>query len=362
MIYPEILSFDDACKKSETYNKAWLCQKPKRILLWNWFTQAYSTDFWYTTLFKAITDIREDERLKKIFDKYGTSNFEEILTHLKSFEFFWWVYDLDTSEATNDYHKIQDALAKAILAVHPESSAVIPEFNKQHCLWILKNFDDIFTVNYDLLLYWTILCDENPAFWDYFNRDDDTPDEYCEYFQDWSKSKGKPYIFFLHGALHLFIKSWTTIKKVWGNTIPLIPQIKAEMEKWYYPLVVAEWTSENKKMMMKSNPYLKHAFDKLWIVWGQIFTFGFSFSEPDSHIIKKITHNTWLRYLVIWIRGDFIKVSNQRIYDIAQIMIEERKNIIWSSKEKEWYWNLVIDFYDTESIDIWWLKSDNIPF
>lgn len=362
MTYPEILSFDDIYKKGKALNKSWLCQKPKRMLLWNWFTQAYSKDFWYTTLFRAIADIREDQRLKKIFDKYWTSNFEEILRHLKSLEFFWGIYNFNTSEAGNDYHRIQDALAKAILTVHPENSTLIPEFNKQHCLWILKKFDDIFTVNYDLLLYWTILCDDNPSFWDYFNRDEDTPNEYCEYFQDWSKSKGKPHIFFLHWALHLFIKSGTTIKKVWGNIMPLIPQIKNEMEKGYYPLVVAEWTSENKKSMINSNPYLKHAFDKLWIIWGQLFTFGFSFSEPDKHITKNIIQNTWLRYLAIWIRGDFSKPSNQRIYDIAQNIIEERKIIIWESKQKEWYWNLFIDFYDTETIDIWWLKSDNIPF
>lgn len=326
----------------------------KRIFLWNWFTQAYYKDFSYTTLFDAIKDVRENERIKKIFEYFWTSNFEEILSKLKSLDFFSGLYEFDSSKAQEDYGKIQDSLAQAIVSVHPEKTTEIPEQNKVQCLNFLQQFDDIFTVNYDLLTYWVLLHDPELKFWDYFNRDSQTPDNYCEYFKDWSKSD--KHIYNLHWALHLFLKNWSTTKKVWWNTAPLISQIKTEMENNYYPLVVAEGDHSNKLKMIKSNPYLYNCYSKFSQSQGNLFTFGFSFSDQDTHIINSITENVWLKYLWIWIRWDFSKEKNQKLYDLSKRMETARRDIFGTKKESKSHGLLSINFYDSESVDIWWNK------
>ena len=196
--------------------------------------------------------------------------------------------------------------------------------------------------------------DPELKFWDYFNRDNHTPDEYCEYFKDWSKST--KHIYYLHWALHLFLKDWTTTKKVWWNTVPLISQIQNEMEKGYYPMVVAEGLAENKLRMIKSNPYLFNAYSKFSQFQGNLFIFWFSFSEQDEHIIDSISENIWLKYLWIWIRGDFTRSKNQELYTLVQKMILKRKEIFKEGKESLNRGFLTVNFYDSESIDIWWNK------
>lgn len=352
-MYPKIYTFQEAVWMANKNIEEKKSTKAKRILLGNWFTQAYYWDFAYTTLFDAIKDIKENERIKKLFEFYGTSNFEEVLTRLKDMDFFSKIYSFDGTPAKQDYEQIQDSLAKAILAVHPEKTTVIPETNKKNCLGFLQTFDSIFTVNYDLLVYWVLLHDTGEwKFWDYFNRDENTPREYCEYFQDGSHSK--KHVLFLHGALHLFLKDGGTIKKVWGNTLPLIQQIKDEMENWYYPLVVAEWSAENKLKMIKTNPYLYHAYSSLLQKGGQLFTFWFSFSKQDDHIVHAIINNPSIRHIWVWIRGDFSKQKNIDLYTKMQHIKESRKNIIWEKKETSWFGNVEIDFYDSTSADIWW--------
>jgi hypothetical protein len=99
-------------------------------------------------------------------------------------DFFSELYSFDSKSAQEDYTKIQNSLAEAIVKVHPEKTTAIPEKNKIQCLNFIQKFEDVFTVNYDLLTYWVLLYDPNLKFGDYFNRNNHTPDEYCEYFKD----------------------------------------------------------------------------------------------------------------------------------------------------------------------------------
>ncbi|QQR83343.1 DUF4917 family protein [Candidatus Peregrinibacteria bacterium] len=243
--YPKIFSFEEVKQAALKNNEHGKCNKGIHLLLGNGFSQAYYKDFGYTTLFDAVKDAKENERIKKVFEYFGTSNFEAVLSLLKHTIYLSSVYGFDKGEIETDYNKVRDALAGAIVKVHPEKTTEIPPENKLSCYQFLSQFDGVYTVNYDLLLYWTVLQDPNLDFGDYFNRDGETPKEYCEYIEDGGRSK--KHVLFLHGALHLFLKNGTTIKKVWGSTVPLIDQIKDEINRGYYPLVVAEGDSKSKR-------------------------------------------------------------------------------------------------------------------
>jgi len=51
-------------------------------------------------------------------------------------------------------------LVKVITNNHPLNSAEIEKEKKIACLEFLKNFEIIYTLNYDLLLYWVIMMEE----------------------------------------------------------------------------------------------------------------------------------------------------------------------------------------------------------
>ena len=356
-MYPKICSFDEAWMISQKLIDDGKCTKSRRLLLGNGFSRSYFGEkFSYQTLFNSIEFEKKNERIKKLFDYFGTSNFEAVLTILKNTEFLFEVYDIDNRKPLADYERIRDALAEAIVRVHPEKTTSIPEENKKTCLSFLQKFDDdIFTVNYDLLLYWVVVQDG--VFGDYFFRDEVTPPEYCEFVHDGSKTE--KHVHFLHGALHLFQKEGRTIKKVWGHIAPLVSQIKNEMENGYYPLVVAEGDSNSKLSRIRSVPYLEHAFAKLKNSSGQIFTFGFSFSEQDTHIIDAITSNSKIRCVWLGIRGDFSREENKRLINLANNMQEERTKLIAGKKQKSKSKSgeLEVMFYDAGEIDLWGNKK-----
>lgn len=350
---PTILSFEEALQKANEFSTKNECANKKRILLGNGFSKSYFGEFGYTTLFDAIKDKKENKRIKKVFQKYGNSNFEGVLRLLQDSAWLLPIYGLDNAEVKDDYEKVKTALSDAIVKVHPKHTGVMPNEKKLNCLNFLSFFDDVFTVNYDLLLYWVIMTQErSEKFGDYFTREDDTPEEYCEFVGNSTVPK---HIYFLHGALHLFQERNSTIKIVWGEKTPLVSQIKVLMDKGKYPLVVAEGDSSAKVNQIKGNPYLKHSFDKFKVVQGHLFTFGFSMSEQDDHILEVVKNNDKIRHLWIGLKGNFEKKENKRFIRIAGDLENGRKITIKdrSYRKNSTGGDLQVHYFDAGSMNIW---------
>lgn len=325
------------------------CNAPIRLFLGNGFSRAYYGDFGYVSLFDAIKDEKNNERIMLFFERFGTTNFEAVQRFLIDLSYASKVYGFSDDEVIKDYERIRDALAEAILAVHPEKTTVVPQKHKLECFSFLDQFDDIYTVNYDLLLYWVVLQDESLPFGDYFSKRDETPPRCCEYFED--RGGKDKHIFFLHGALHIFLLRGITLKKIWGEERPLIEQIRNEIiSNGNYPLVVAEGDHHAKKEHIKGNSYLKHIFSKFEKIKGQLFVFGFSFSDQDIHISNAIVDNLSLRVLWIGIRKGLSE--NQEIVERAKEMIKARKEIVGDAN-KSTKGPLEVKFFNTEKMNIW---------
>ncbi len=353
MAYPKIFSYEDAWQVADQLSRQKDIANKTRLLLGNGFSKAYYGDFGYTTLFDAIKDEKENDRICEVFEKFGNSNFEGVLRLLQHAAWLVEIYGFSNEEIIADYERVKSALAEAIVKVHPLNTAAIPPINKVSCHDFISSFADVFTVNYDLLLYWVVMQNSPPSFGDCFTREEDTPDELCEY--EGSGSKEKKFVYYLHGALHLVQKDGKTFKRVWGNTVPLVSQVKGAMDNGEYPLVVAEGDHESKDRQMSANPYLKHAYDKLKNTAGQIFTFGFSFSDQDEHLLNAISWNGGQRYLWVGIRGDFTKSENQKIFEKVKVMQDVRSKMIEGGKIKvnRTTGDLKVSFYDTGTMDVW---------
>lgn len=220
------------------------------------------------------------------------------------------------------------------------------------CYSFISNFDDIYTVNYDLLLYWTSLHREPFAFTDSFSKDEDTDGNDCEFMpHNYADGRG---LYFLHGALHLYSDGKVVRKRVWKETnIPLVTQIRTALEDKKYPLVVAEGDSDSKLEHIQESSYLSNCLRKFRGIQGHLFTFGHSLSDQDRHIVEVISKNVELRHLWIGIRGDFTKATNQRFLDLAQKMQQQRKDHIGDKKVGKKKGDLTVHFYDADSANVW---------
>lgn len=350
---PTIHSFADALELSKTFTDA---ANKRRLLLGNGFSMACFGDFDYKTLYQKVKDEGIPAKVQKVFEKYGETNFEAILKLLDDSSWMAVTYGLcqnqDESEMKQDYEALKLALTNAITAVHPEHRGLVEDEKYDACYAFISNFDDLYTVNYDLLLYWTSLHREPFKFTDLFSKDEDTEGNDCECMPHQASSGAG--IYFLHGALHLYTDEKSVRKRVWKDTdIPLVTQIRAALEDKNYPLVVAEGDSKSKMMQIEGSSYLSNCQRKFQGIQGHLFTFGHSLSDQDQHIVDMISKNTSLRHLWIGIRGDFTKRSNKRFLELAKRMRQRRQDHIEGKKLRGKKGGLEVHFYDADSAKVW---------
>jgi hypothetical protein len=166
------------------------------------------------------------------------------------------------------------------------------------------------------------------------------PQEYVSY-----KPKGdfSQTVYYLHGALHLFDTDAELQKYTWINTgVPLITQIRTALDEHKFPLFVAEGTSEQKVARIRHSDYLSHCIKSFSRIGRVLFTYGFSFSDNDSHIYNLIKNND-VTDLYVSVYGDPKGEANQRIISTVAKLAEERTKKI----------ALNVHFYKAESANVW---------
>ena len=180
---------------------------------------------------------------------------------------------------------LREQLVFAVAASHPNSFAnATPEM----CSKIksgrrfLGRFDEIYSLNYDLLLYW-LRCYEKPFIGsDSFctsNEHDDLvfrPDDNSNFL-------------FPHGALFLNRNGISATKVRSSPYDPILAVVERNIGNGVFPITVSEGTGKQKREVIQGNKYLSYCYDRLQKVEGSVFTFGCSFvSGKDEHIIQQL--------------------------------------------------------------------------
>lgn len=335
----EILTFDQAlneCKNSG-----------KHLLLGNGFSIACKPNiFKYTALFENADFASASEKLRKAFDILDTTDFEEVILALKKTAKLSFLYTDDAKlkeTLNNDAECLKEILVKTIANNHPEAVYTIKEEQYRRTKLFLSHFNNIYTLNYDLLLYWTL----RQGFKDIQYSDDDgfrTPEEETDYVTWEVENTTRQNIFYLHGALHLFDAGSTIKKYTWKNTgIHLITQIRDAINKNYFPIIVAEGTSEKKLEAINHSNYLSRAYRSFASLGKVLFIHGHSLADNDDHIIKLIP-KTKIKTVYVGIYGDYTKPSNTKIIEKANSLPLLRTN------EKT---SLIIKYYDSSTVELW---------
>jgi hypothetical protein len=330
------------------------------LLLGNGFSiSLFPKCFSYASLFQEAKDLGLLEKappLEEAFTALNTIDFEQIMEALKASVKLAAVYGADptaTKKMESHAELLKDILVEAIAGRHPSRPDEITEEQYKNCRAFLAEFigdrgrnrgGKIFSLNYDLLLYWSILHDTMNVDWEtgelIFNADntlnnddgfrapqEDLDAEYVAWEQ-FHASHGQT-ISFLHGALHLFERGPELAKLCWeraGNR-PLMDQIRNALDEDRYPLFVSEGTSDFKLERINKSAYLSKALRSFSsccdTVNAALFIIGHSLAANDDHVLNRIRDGK-INRLFISMFGDPESPSNKIIQAKAYALSASR--------------------------------------
>jgi hypothetical protein len=335
---PKVVSFEKAMKGV-------VGGKLPHVLLGNGFSRACRNDiFSYNALYDQAVQSGLSADARKAFGALGTTDFEQVMRMLKQ-----------ASKLAKEYGRgnlakklnaladeLREVLVKTIAGNHPSSPHDIDADQYRACKEFLANFSDVYTLNYDLLLYWAVMQDEiepDVNHDDGFRQPEDGPEEYVTWDVQNTNSQN---IHYLHGALHLFDAGAELQKYTWSNTqIALIDQIRAALKANKYPLFVSEGTADSKLDRIQHSGYLNRSYRSFANIGGTLFIFGLSMAENDEHILKLIDRGKFTQ-VAIGLYGKPDSKGNKQIIARAAKFGTKRKGT-----------PPTIVYFDAASANVW---------
>jgi hypothetical protein len=276
------IAFEDALART--------VQRRRHLLLGNGFSIAAWPDFRYGAL--ATTVAGQNPRMEALFMSFQTVDFERVARALLETQAVLSVHD-DTAALIAavgaDYHALRRLLVTAITRIHPPAPAQLDD-RIEACADFLALFigndrrkplrGQVFTTNYDLLLYWTLMRRVKGL---------SATDGFGGRPLTWTRRETQA-IFYLHGALHLFEADGVTQKlSVPGRLVDTVGQ---RIERDDVPLFISEGSSPEKRVRIAESAYLTAASDGLAAACADpdasLFVFGHSLRDEDEHVFEKI--------------------------------------------------------------------------
>lgn len=344
-----LLSYDEVLNKTND-NKRFL-------LLGNGFSMSYNYErFSFTSLLESAVDkglISKDSPIYAVFKTFDTKDFEEVVKLLETsvvvLKEYSAISEEDEKLILSDSLKLKEYLVDVITNNHPEKITEISDEEFMNSAKFIKEYDKVYTLNYDLLLYWTTMKlqsflndksikNSTLKIQDGFHDPHENSTEYVVYRND-----SMPFqIFYLHGALHIYDKKSEIIKNTYSRTERrLREQTLENLKKDIYPIFVSEGTSEQKYTRILHNAYLNHCYKSLSGIGSKkiddsLIIFGTLIKRNDAHIRQAILKNN--------VSQIFIGVSSENeVKEFDDFIAEIKKR----SLNKEVY------FYDYRTAIVW---------
>ncbi len=339
----KVVSFKAALKQATKGT-----DKSPHVLLGNGFSRACRDDiFAYDALFNRADFSALSANAKRAFEKLKTTDFEVVIRAMRNAAILCELYSGKKDELSKQFRDdadgLREVLAAAVAHSHPSRPNDISDEEYQACRVFLGHFDKIYTLNYDLLLYWTVMHEElEPK----VLADDGfrSPEEKDVDYVTWEiGNTNKQNIHYLHGALHLFDAGSELKKYTWSRTgVALIDQIRAFLADDMYPLIVAEGEAAQKKTKIDHSNYLSRSFRSFGAIGGSLFVHGFSMGDSDSHLVKTIAKGK-VSEIYVSLHGDPTSKANRNITEKVMQLPNARPK----------HYPLSYTFYDSASANIW---------
>jgi hypothetical protein len=256
------------------------------LLLGNGFSINIWEKFHYDSLLELVKREGCDRKLPKevvnLFTDLGSSNFEDVLRIL----YHAILVDKQLGNPQKEsivslYKSTKEALASAVNFAHiPYNEGPnFKEINK-----VFAGYQNVFTTNYDLIPYWSLMADPS-KFIDYFWGGDNSFD--IEDSESWDENKTR--LYHLHGAIHLVEKADGITKKLTVDKDKPLSALFDLDHPEQTPLFISESNYKEKLLRIRRNDYLRFCYEKLESLNHGLVVLGHSLNEYyDQHIIKAI--------------------------------------------------------------------------
>jgi hypothetical protein len=349
-----VISFSDALARSEQF-------RGRYLLIGNGFSIACKPDiFTYGSLYDRANFDGMPE-VRAVFERLGTRDFEQVIQALQTSATVVPLFDgrIDTAMIRRSAAQLKELLVQTIASNHPDTPLDIPHQQFWACRRFLSHFigatnpGKVYSLNYDLLLYWTVMHEDDPFAEDQialdakdgFGRDD--ADAAAEYVTWQGERNYSQTIHYLHGAVHLFDAGTELQKYTWINTrIRLIDQARAALDNNKFPLFVAEGESSAKLARIKHSAYLYHNFKSFARCMEArdkcLFVYGHSLAPNDQHILNKIGRGK-IPHIFVSLFGDPEAPGNRAIVAQANGLMRMRPE----------RFPLAVTYFDAASASVW---------
>ncbi|HBD7132477.1 TPA: DUF4917 family protein [Legionella pneumophila] len=275
------------------------------LILGNGASIAFSDVFDYTNLYEVANHNNFiNQKLSSLFEKFGTTNFELVLYRLWQAKEVLNLLQENTNIVDENYSLCRNALIKTVRAAHVQYDRDDEAFIEklQNASNFLKSFNIVYSLNYDLILYWVIAMGNREGtifkdcFWEKL-----TDTNFNLFNSNWSFLK-KPsagqekaiLIFYPHGNLTLArVKqkhlNEIDLKIVSDNEMHLDGIIKTWKNKNFEPVFVSEGAYKEKKNRIYESNYLRNVYEKGFEeIEQKLVLYGWSISDEDYHVLERI--------------------------------------------------------------------------
>ena len=277
-------------------------EKDRGLLVGNGASVALWPRFQYRSLYEMAQDATKPDHLEqseiKLFSAFETENFEAVLSAMITAGKIWGIYDKpkrDIDDLRQSYQRVRKSLIRSVKEVHVPFDRVTEEL-KSPLRSILAEYEYIYSTNYDLLLYWSMMTDKD-QFKDFvWGRDIDGTKNFFDLADTdlWDERNPVTKVLYIHGALHLYKQpDGRTFKKLAGEDGDLLDLFDVQGDA--IPLFISEGTFKNKLSAITRNDYLSFAYQRFAKHRGSLVVFGHSLTpEFDQHLVDAM--RKWKRY------------------------------------------------------------------
>lgn len=302
------------------------------LFLGNGFSISLCSRLSYRSLFEKFTTTLKTD-LKTIFTSFDTTNFELIIQILNNAEKVNEILKQPYEKIEPLRKDLREGLIRTIQENHPTHAEIYyPQLTALSSE--LEMFRDIFTTNYDVFLYKTIL--QSIA----NHREVGKEDSYQDFFYNHMSPTELAFvneklysdarsIYYLHGALFIYQTGDKTetykLRRLEQIKLEYIQLVRREIENNNFPIFVAEGDSKDKLRTINNNAYLNFCATKLQKATRNMVFYGFSFGESDRHIVDFINKSKVEKISVALRVGtkDLAQIDKEASYFRNQFTLKE---------------------------------------
>lgn len=308
------------------------------LLLGNGASMAISPNFGYNLLLEHVRqNALFDEDVQMLFDRFNTKDFELILRLVWQAARVNKVLAIKDDRTRQAYLNVRNCLIQAVRDIHPKHEEVL--IHLPHMQSFLKEFNTVFSLNYDLLVYWAMMygfdTPRQHIFKDCFNKG-----LFSENWRTYRERRGEQsntLVFYPHGNLALCRDITDEEYKIRGSGNTLLEEI---LDSWRtencVPLFVSEGTYQQKVRSIQSSFYLSTVYrEVLKTPRIKLTIFGWAMGEQDLHLLEKL-------------KGTSINQVAISVYEKKQEYCNYAHGVI-----QHYLGPVRIDFFDCESAGCW---------